>query len=134
MALDIHAFSAVETATSFLAFPAATVGADYSATVPGSTGTNDAGGLILIVTGALAASSFDAIVQTAVENAPPGLVPDLWVDTNSRINGIAALGQYQLHITDPIISKCRLRIVRTAGAATPTWSTTWLSDRAVQLN
>jgi hypothetical protein len=130
MALDIHAYVANETA--FLAGAAAgpfySTGADYSASVPGSTGSNDAGGVIIEVTGAFGADNFDAIVQTAVENASPSAT---WVDTNSRVNGIVVAGQYQLHITDPILSRCRLKIVKNAGAADVTWTIRWMSDRAV---
>ena len=131
MALDIHAFIARETALTPVVYPATSTGADYSASVPGSTGTNDAGGVIIEVTGAFAGDSFDCIVQTSVEDAGTG--NEFWVDTNSRVNGITATGQYQLHITDPIVAQCRLRIVRNAGAAAITFRINWMSDRALAL-
>jgi hypothetical protein len=132
MALDLHAFVVSETA--FIAGSAAgpffSSGADYSASVPGSTGSNDAGGVIIEVTGAFGADNFDVIVQTAVESASPSAT---WNDTNSRVNGIVVAGQYQLHITDPIISRCRLKIVKNAGATDVTWTVRWMSDRALAL-
>jgi hypothetical protein len=166
MALDLHAYVLVDDidpATGSapfqpLVYPSEgvfTVGADYSAGVAGSTGRNDSGGLILQATFGLLgnAGTFDVYLQTAVEDAepyppyqslPPPVGTDAWVDTNPKILGITkptpgTVRRYQLHITDPIVSKCRLRIVRTlpVGAVAtnfPTWSTFWMSDRALALN
>jgi hypothetical protein len=132
MALDLHAYVVSE--VPFVAGagggPFYSPGADYSANVAGSTGSNDAGGLIIDVSGAFAGDNFDVIVQTSVEDA---LAPNTWSDTNSRTNGIVVAGQYQLHITDPIISRCRVKIVKNAGAADVTWTIRWMSDRALAL-
>lgn len=76
------------------------------------------------------AGEVDLIVQTAPSEAD---ADGEWVDTDSRINGIVANGNYTLEVTDPIMDKVRIAYVPNTGASagatfTGTVTGRWLCD------
>lgn len=138
MSLDIHSYIAEEPTTLVLtsgAGPFFSGGANYGADVPGSIGYNDAGGLIVVISdggGGLGGLLCDIIVQTATEDANPSGETQ-WVDTASRLNGISSFDTFQLHLTDPIITKVRAKLVKSSGTQNVNIAYAWMSDRAVEL-
>lgn len=72
------------------------------------------------------AGNFDAIVQTAVAGALDS-DPDSWIDTNTRINFISAVGTYDIQLTDVCLDKLRLHL-ENLGNLDAAIQVRWLSD------
>jgi len=84
-------------------------------------------GLSVVLSGVID-GNFDLVVETAVQAANPAEA-DSWQETNDRINGVVALGTYSLVIANPVIDKCRIKIVKNAGTLDTTFTPTWLGDK-----
>lgn len=126
MAFDRQPFGVVEVATEVLV-----AAAQVQAFTPGAALSNPkhgALGVVLVVSNPSAGgfgAAFDAIMQTATDDAT---VDGDWIDTDTRINGIAAAGTYSVEGTDPVMDRVRLRLAG-IGFLGVSVRTQWLSDK-----
>lgn len=125
MSYDRIPFGVVEPDTEVLVAAAQT-----QAFTPGCTLTKKTGALGLDLevenpSGGGFGAAFDAIVQTAAADAA---VDTDWVDTTTRINGIAAPGSHSIQVTDPVLDQVRLRLT-SAGNLGVNVRTHWLADK-----
>ena len=89
-------------------------------------------GISVVLSGAID-GNFDLVIETAVQAAAPGQ-PGSWSETSDRINGVNALGSVSIPCANPVLDKCRVKIVKNAGTVDTTFGITWLADKQPTLN